>query len=841
MTTNLLKTIRPLHKTGGVIKATSLNTFSGHLVRYHDSDRKDLSGEWFSKKTHFMFHNYPVKGAPINYQHGMDDEFGFLPIGMYTFVDEDDVGLFVEGQLKTREEYQEMLRELGRVKGIPLTDAQIKQRSDIAYKAVTKLISSVPMQQSMGADIATYRVNEKNGHIDYCGIVHGALTPTPADDINPVVQFKSAWQYVTALDDNRTTFIFQDQSTDDNTKSQTVNPTQVIPTRATVETDMNGQTKQSNQQENDTMARKSLKELSPEDNESLRSLIKEIILELNEESGMEADDADIVAMVDEAENDIKNADEDEMKAESTDDEDDGTKAEDIDEDEMTKRVKKHFNLPTKMKSYLDKQLKLQQNRKNIAQGALSKYKDTAPAKTKKSSVGGFQDNSMSGYAPTQQQSRITVEEERRYAGLTGEQMALGLKIAVASRFPYGVPAGLKMQDLVNTGVVSEGYIKTMAQKAGVVMRHENSFKSHGAYDNMMAHDRIALKSAMPFKADELDSVAITNQGAEWAFIWYDTRLWERARHETRLFNLLVSKGMRTADVTGKTMDVKLNTGSPTLYTAPEARSVDATGRPEAVVQTTPFTTSNVQVDVKKHMLATAFTDELDEDSIINIQAFLDQDVVQTVSEGIESALINGDTTASSSNINTDGTPASGIQTPLYIAWDGLRHHVLEDNTGQGNAKADTLEVDDYERTIKLFDSTIRNRRDQMLFVIDSDTESHTRRLVQLTTKDVAGDQATIFYGDIPKLFGVETYMSGFLGLSQADGTISTNTPANNTEGQILCVYAPYWQFGRKRDVQIELQRYPESSSTVVVASVRHTLASRGANGATMTYDITVSD
>jgi len=822
--------------------------FEGYLVRFSDDRDRDLTQEWFSKNTWFMrsVAGYGIKGKPVNYQHGMDETFGAFPIGVFSFDDEDDIGLFVRGQLNTRREYIEMLRELGRVKGYTLSDSQLRKRADVAFKAVERLITEVPQQQSMGADLAAFKVDEKTGHIEQCGIVHGALTPTPADNKNPIVQFKSALNYVMAIENDSQTFLFNDgnsrQRASDNGTAKMVNPLKVNPDMAYVNaSDSRFAThgNDNNSKEN-PVAKKSLKEMSPEERELLRSIVKEIVLELSEESDMEADDADVIAMVDEVEEEIKMSDEEEIKM-SDEEDDDTTKAEELDEDEIVKRVKAYFALPTMIKQHLDARAKATKARKSIAKGALADHMNNAPTKSKKSQVGGMQVANNGGYSPTtpQSNSRISVWNERKYAGLTAESMALGLKIASQALYPYGAPEGTTLGDFVKSGIVSESYIKTMAHKAMPIIERADGFKSSGVFDNMMEHDRIAMKSAMPFKANELDAVSIANQGAEWAFIFYDTRLWERARHETELFNIMTSRGMRTADVTGKTMNVKLNTGSPTVYTAPEGMSVGADGRPEVVVQTTPFTTNEVQKDVKKHMLATGFTDELNEDSIIAIQQFLDQDVVTTLSEALEDAMNNGDTTADATNINTDSIPATGIQTPLYIAFDGLRHNWLVDNTGQGNATGVALALTDYEDTIMLLDPTIVNRRQNMLFVIDYKTESATRKLPELLTDDVKRSGGTAFAGQIGDLFSVPVYMSGFARLSEADGKISTVTPANNTKGTIQVIYAPYWQYGRSRDVTIELERYAQSSATVVVASVRHTLAARGAYASAGTYNITV--
>lgn len=193
----------------GTIKSFTDMGYEGYLVRFGKPTDRDLDREWFSPQTYFMLQaGYPVKGAPVNYQHGMENRFGNIGIGLFDFVDEDEIGLFVRAQLHNQAQYEAMLRELGRVKGINLTDTQIRQKAEIACKAVKGLVTGVSLRQSMGADIAAFRINEETGHIDQCGIVHGALTPTPADDKNPLVRFKSALEYVYDFTDSRRTFSF---------------------------------------------------------------------------------------------------------------------------------------------------------------------------------------------------------------------------------------------------------------------------------------------------------------------------------------------------------------------------------------------------------------------------------------------------------------------------------------------------------------------------------------------------------------------------------------------------------------------------------------------------------
>jgi hypothetical protein len=260
------------------------------------------------------------------------------------------------------------------------------------------------------------------------------------------------------------------------------------------------------------------------------------------------------------------------------------------------------------------------------------------------------------------------------------------------------------------------------------------------------------------KADELDATDITGQGLEWLSIYYDTNLWARARNRTLLFNELVDKGMRVVTIPqgSQSMDIKLDTSSSTVYLVPEANDLDAVGRPETVIDITPFGTSNKTAAAKLHAVATGVTYQLEEDSIINVMQWLNEDMARVLQEALEDAILNGDTTTTANtNINLiDGTPAS---TALYLAWDGIRHNALVDNTSLAATANGALTYALYEQTLGRFPSEIMPRRNEMLFVIDWKTESATRRLPELLGRDTAGTAATIFAGDLGQVmpFGVK--------------------------------------------------------------------------------------
>lgn len=431
---------------------------------------------------------------------------------------------------------------------------------------------------------------------------------------------------------------------------------------------------------------------------------------------------------------------------------------------------------------------------------------------------------------------ITVSEDLRYAHLTAEQMALGVKL-VASAVPQFARRSYKLADMIEAGALSEEYVRSMAFKAAEAMA-----AAKPARDPIAQVDRAALRSVVPFRADELHATDITNHGAEWVEVFYDSTLWEMAREQTELFNLMASRGMEVVTIPqgAKGMNVKLNTASGTVYTLPEANDADATNRPEVVTKMSQVTTSEVEENAATHVLAHGITFQLEEDSIIDIVSWLPSEMQQTLAESIESTILNGDkTTTASTNINLiDDTPASGLSTPAYIAWDGVRHQFLVDNTAYARDAAAALAITDFEATLKLMPAAIKQRRNQMLFVIDEGIESAARKLPELLTFGVAGERATIYSGNLPPLFGVDLYMSGQLALSDTAGKIS-KTAGNNIKGQIALIYAPYWKYGRKRAITIEQDRSALSQTTVFVATVRHALKARGAGAAAGSYDIIV--
>ena len=360
----------------------------------------------------------------------------------------------------------------------------------------------------------------------------------------------------------------------------------------------------------------------------------------------------------------------EAKAEQDEDEDD-----DEDEDNKAHRSISSEIVMGWVSAHAVKQLTNKQAVTELAvNGAVSKavtaHQKQQPATQRPPAYSGDGNGTGAKFA------RVTVEEMRAYAGMSGQEMALGIKLALA-RVPEWDRPHMKLSDFVEREILSEAYLRTMAHKAAASLVGWEPLP-----DAASQNDFATMKSISWLKADELHATDITNQGAEWIELLYDTQLWRRARELTELFNRMAAKGMRIQDipmgVSG--MNIKLETGSGTVYTLQQGGSTDAGGRPEVVTSLSQITTDEVTQDLATHIIAQGFTFQLMEQSIIDVVSYLNEDMQTSLVESIEDVFVNGDTeTAASTNINLiDGTPGTGMQTPVYIAFNGIRQKCTSD-------------------------------------------------------------------------------------------------------------------------------------------------------------------
>ncbi len=267
--------------------------------------------------------------------------------------------------------------------------------------------------------------------------------------------------------------------------------------------------------------------------------------------------------------------------------------------------------------------------------------------------------------------------------------------------------------------------------------------------------------------------------------------------------------------------------------------------------TTSKTGSNrVTVSAKKFVIHQMWSGELDEDSIIPFVPFLRAQGAKSVAHYADSLVLNGDTTnAGTGNINLDD--ADPADTKHYLAFDGLRHAALVDNTGNA-LDGGTLTLADL-MTLKgyMVDSTYLmdwghpDNPEDLVYVCDPATADTISQLEQVLTVDKFGPQATVLTGQQARVLGHPLISSIAMSKTEADGKVST-TGSNNTKGQVTAFHRGGFTAGWRRRVQLETERLPASDQTRLVYSLRMgfgryspTGSASGIEATATAYNITV--
>lgn len=139
---------------GSPVKRLDSRKIGGHLVLFSTQQDPDTSADYFDAKTDFDLEDGDRRTG--YYNHGMDVKVGNLKIGWGT-LKKDDVGLWLEAQLKDRDEYVD---------------------------AILDMVDDGKLGLSSGALSHLVRRDAKNrfvSHITHWPVGEWSLTPTPAE------------------------------------------------------------------------------------------------------------------------------------------------------------------------------------------------------------------------------------------------------------------------------------------------------------------------------------------------------------------------------------------------------------------------------------------------------------------------------------------------------------------------------------------------------------------------------------------------------------------------------------------------------------------------------------
>lgn len=138
----------------GSVKALGGNRLGNYLVVWGDEDKRDLYGEYFTQETKGLKAIFDYIGkVPALYQHAMDGQVKYTPVGVVDTMEIDEVGLWTETQLDIANQYASAVQRLARKKALGASSG------------------TLPGARKVSAD----------GEIKEWVIIEGSFTPTPAE------------------------------------------------------------------------------------------------------------------------------------------------------------------------------------------------------------------------------------------------------------------------------------------------------------------------------------------------------------------------------------------------------------------------------------------------------------------------------------------------------------------------------------------------------------------------------------------------------------------------------------------------------------------------------------
>lgn len=323
---------------------------------------------------------------------------------------------------------------------------------------------------------------------------------------------------------------------------------------------------------------------------------------------------------------------------------------------------------------------------------------------------------------------------------------------------------------------------------------------------------------------------------------YIGELWEAPRRLGRVFPLI-----QDFEMTAPTSYLPVEAGLPEVLYVGESTANNSSN------YTTSKTGSNrVQVDAKKFVVHQMWSGEMEEDSILPFIPFLRRQAAAAIAHYSDSLVLNGDTTnAGTGNINLDD--ADPADTKHYLAFDGIRHAALVDNTANAADANGAYTYADFVNAKGLMvDSTYLQdwghpvNPDDLVYVCDPASGDAIGQLTEVLTVDKYGQNATVLNGELARIAGRHPLITSIaVSKTEADGKVST-TGSNNTKGQTVVFNRGGFVAGWRRRIKLETERIPATDQTRLVYSMRlgfgrysPTGSASGIEAAAVLYNATV--
>ena len=293
----------------------------------------------------------------------------------------------------------------------------------------------------------------------------------------------------------------------------------------------------------------------------------------------------------------------------------------------------------------------------------------------------------------------------------------------------------------------------------------------------------------------------TGQGAEWIPTGFSSQLLEKIRLELRVAANFVTINMPT-----NPYKFPVQSAGATSYLIPEA----TTDNPSKFTATTPGT-ANFEFNAKKLGARIPFSEEVNEDSIINMMDFTRNELAIAIAEGLEDAILNGDDSAT--HMDSDVTSASDRRK----AFKGLRKLALLATGATADFAGGSPNTSLLRGLRKLLGKYGVNPRN-LFFVISPAEYIKFLDIQEVLTVDKIGANATILNGQLGSIDGIPIIVSEFVREDLNASGVYDGVTTNLTV--IYLTDKRGFMIGQRGGVTIQTYRDVETDQISVIAKYR---------------------
>jgi hypothetical protein len=386
-----------------------------------------------------------------------------------------------------------------------------------------------------------------------------------------------------------------------------------------------------------------------------------------------------------------------------------------------------------------------------------------------------------------------VEDDGKKAALTTPQMKMIMDKSKLSKI-HTPSVVEKIQDFQNLN--DDLYITGML----LARKNGTSFAKAVRSTQMYANLQQRLKSDTELR--KALSTGASTSGAEWIPTGFSNQLVEYVRLELKMANLFPQINMPTNPYT-----VPVQSGTATGYYVPENTADEGT----KIKSSTP-TTTNFTFNAKKLAGRVVFSEEINEDSILNVLDFTRMELGKALAESREKAILNGDdsTTHQDSNV-TDSYDAQK-------SFKGIRYYGLN-NAGTAtydfsNGNLTTTKL----RALRKLGLKYAVNPSNLAWGVSINGYIQMLNLSEVLTADKLPEKFTVLNGVLGAFDGSPIVVSEFVYDNLNASGVYDGTTTNRTV--VHLTYIPGFWIGNRTSIILKVVEDAETDQIKLIAKQR---------------------